>query len=230
MHIREAKADVKDHPPGTVGVYTDHIARFSDFTVSIASLEVPKDTVFSWARGVYLAYNTNRFIREMQGEWLFLMDDDHRFDQDILTRLLDLDVDVAVALTSKKFPPYDPVLYRQTGDTEVNYGLETIKMNGESGVIEVDACGKPGMLIRKNVLDAVGDPWCEFRDSEQGAEDWDFCLKIRDAGFTIHADLDNRLGHMAPVTIYKTQDASGTWGTTLALSNQGGVFLPDVDK
>jgi GT2 family glycosyltransferase len=223
--MRETPAVERIHPAGTVGVYTDHIARFSDFTVSISSLQVPQGTQFAWSRGVYLAYNTNRFVREMQGEWLFLMDDDHRFDPDILMRLLDHDVDVAVALTSKKFPPYEPVLYERTG--EAYSDLKSIELKGKSGLIEVDACGKPGMLIRKHVLDAIGDPWCEYKDSEQGAEDWDLSYKIRKAGFKIHADLDNKLGHMAPVAIYKQQDPNGNWGTMLAVSNEGGVFLPD---
>jgi len=111
MHDRELKSEVKDHPAGTIGIYTDHIARFSDFTVSITGLDVPQGTVMRWSRGVYLAYNTNEFIRNMTGEWLFLMDDDHRFDPNLLTQLLDHNVDVVCALTSKKFPPYPPVIY-----------------------------------------------------------------------------------------------------------------------
>lgn len=224
MHMREPALVSGKHPAGTVGIYTDHIARYSDFTVSIASLNVPEGTQFAWSRGVYLAYNTNRFIREMHGDWLFMMDDDHRFDPDILTRLLDHNVDVAVALTSKKFPPYEPVLYKRTGKGYSD--LEAIDLSGQSGLIQVDACGKPGMLIRKHVLDAIDDPWCEYKDSEQGAEDWDLSYKIREAGFKIHADLDLSLGHMAPVAIYKQRDPNGNWGTMLAVSNEGGVFLP----
>lgn len=46
MHIREQKK-TNNHPPGTIGLYTDHIARFSDFTVSITGLDVPQGTVLS---------------------------------------------------------------------------------------------------------------------------------------------------------------------------------------
>lgn len=60
-----------------------------------------------------------------------------------------------------------------------------------------------------------------------GAEDFDLCAKIRNAGFSIWADLDIPLGHMAPYTAYKTKDSNGNWGTTLALDSQGGVFIPD---
>lgn len=226
MHAREGKGTT-EHPPGTVGIYTDHIARFSDFTVSIASLDIPEGTQLSWARGVYLAFNTNRFIRELHGEWLFMMDDDHRFEPDILTRLLDHDLDVVVALTSKKFPPYEPVLYEHNKHVEGNYGLKPIDLAGKNGLIEVDACGKPGMLIRKNVLDAIPDPWCEFRDSEQGAEDMDLCLKIKEAGFKIYADLDIKLSHMAAVAITKVQDPKGNWGSMISLGNgDNGVFIP----
>lgn len=227
MHIRDAARTIHDHSPGTVGIYTDNIARFSDFTVSITGLQVPDGTVFSWSRGVYLAYNTNRFIREMHGDWLFLMDDDHRFEPDILKRLLDHDLDVVCALTSKKFPPYEPVIYRQSG-VEENFGLAPVKLEqGMSGLIEIDACGKPGMLIRKHVLDAIPDPWCEFRDSSQGAEDMDFCMKIRDAGFKIHCDLDVQLAHMAPMAVYKVRDPDGRWGSSIVLSNEAAIFVHD---
>ena len=45
MKLREAHGIDSHHPPGSVGIYTDHIARFSDFTVSFIDLKVPKGTV-----------------------------------------------------------------------------------------------------------------------------------------------------------------------------------------
>src|SRR3954463_9272378 len=99
-----------EYTPGTIGIYTDHIARFSDFSIAIRGLRVPEGTQFNWARGVYLAFNTNEFIRNMKGDWLMLMDDDHRFEPDFLERLLDHDKDVVVAHTTKKLPPYNSVL------------------------------------------------------------------------------------------------------------------------
>lgn len=212
--------------PGTVAIFTDHIARYSDFTVSLTMLKIPQGSHFMWARGVYLAYNFNHFAREMQGDWLFLMDDDHRFDPDLLMRLLAHDKDVVVGLTSKKFPPYDPVLYRKGNGDASDLGLESIDLTGKSGLIEVDACGKPGMLIKRNVLDAIPDPWCEFRDSEQGAEDLDLCLKIREAGFKIYADLDTPVSHMVPMAVTKVQ-SEGVWGTLLAVGEGKDIFLPD---
>jgi len=236
MHIRDVPTISVEskHPAGTIGIYTDHIARFSDFTVSIISLLTPPGTVYSWARGVYLAYNTNRFIRELEGDWLFLMDDDHRFDPDILMNLLDHELDVVVALTCKKFPPYEPVLY-EGNDVEESEGAFSVGTKGDvpidltglSGLIEVSACGKPGMLIRKHVLDAMSDPWYEFKNNEQRAEDFDFYNKIRTAGFKIYADLDLALGHMAPYTVTKVRDVECKWRSMLAIGGDGGVLLPD---
>lgn len=233
MHLREATVRdlITEHGPGTIGIYTDHIARFSDFTVSIQGLLTPPGTEFAWSRGVYLAYNTNRFIREMSddSEWLFLMDDDHRFDPDILMKLLDHDLDVVVATTSKKFPPYEPVLYERSGElTDPNFGHTPISLNGKSGLVEIDACGKPGMLIKRSVLDSMSDPWCEYRDSEQGAEDIDFCIKIKEqTGVKIYADLDTQLSHMVAVAVTKAADPNGNWGSMLSLGQDKGVFLPD---
>ena len=225
------------HPPGTIGIYSDHIARFVDFSVSIRALEVPEGSVFSWSRGVYLAYNTNQFIRELDGDWLFLMDDDHRFEPDILMKLLDHKLDVVVALTSKKFPPYQPVLYEEQEVVRGNghltmgsAGKVPLDLDGLSGLVEVTACGKPGMLIRKHVLDAMSDPWCEYKDSEQGAEDFDLCNKIRAAGFKIFADLELPLAHMAAYAVTKVRDPNGKWGSMLSLGSDSGVFLPDLPR
>lgn len=45
MKLREANGVATHHPPGSVGIYTDNIARFSDFTVSMIDLKVPEGTV-----------------------------------------------------------------------------------------------------------------------------------------------------------------------------------------
>jgi hypothetical protein len=103
---------------------------------------------------------------------------------------------------------------------------EPIDLEGKSGLVKVHACGKPGMLIRKHVLDAIPDPWCEYRDSEMGAEDFDLCAKIHKAGFDIWADLDLMLGHMTSMTIYKQQAPNGDWGSMLAIG-EAGVFIAD---
>lgn len=45
MKLRKATGIDSIHPPGSIGIYTDNIARFSDFTVSMMDLKVPAGTV-----------------------------------------------------------------------------------------------------------------------------------------------------------------------------------------
>ena len=61
-------------------------------------------------------------------------------------------------------------------------------------VVEVDGAGAHFMLIHRDVLTAIGDNW--YQCIRQGAgEDYDFCRKVKQAGFKIHADFSVFTGH-----------------------------------
>ena len=82
----------------------------------------------------------------------------------------------------------------------------------DSGLIEVYAAGSAGMTIKKHVLDAIGDPWMEFTPVAGGVlgEDISLCRKIRNAGFKIHVDLDNHIGHLTTVAAWPAYH-EGEW-------------------
>lgn len=71
------------------------------------------------------------------------------------------------------------------------------------GLTEIDFAGIGFMLIRRGVLERLGYPWfCRgtIYGHQDGlvwyrGDDFDFCRRIRDAGYTIHAHTGVLLGH-----------------------------------
>jgi cellulose synthase/poly-beta-1,6-N-acetylglucosamine synthase-like glycosyltransferase len=61
---------------------------------------------------------------------------------------------------------------------------------------EIDGCGAHFMLIRRDVLEAVRGPWFECTTASAG-EDFDFCRKVKAAGFPIYCDFSVFTGHVA---------------------------------
>jgi hypothetical protein len=71
------------------------------------------------------------------------------------------------------------------------------------------------MLVRRDVLEAVGYPW--FLNSDR-SEDIVFCEKARAAGFTVHANVACRLGHILTAVVTPGHDGDG-WVTGLVMGD-----------
>ncbi len=208
------------HPPGTVGVISGDLARFPAFYTSLMNLQVPSGSCWKWVRGNGVALNRNIIVRDMEGEWLWFIDDDHTFEPDVLLRLLNREVDMIQPLVATRKPPFFPYGYRFNG---LKYEGVDWKDIPASGICEWDAIGTGGTLIRRKVLDAVGDPWFEEgrTNPEALGEDLWFCRKMRDKGFRCFVDSNTRLGHIATMEIWPQQDNEGQWCIDLDLD--GGV-------
>jgi len=69
-------------------------------------------------------------------------------------------------------------------------------------VFPVDAAGSAGMLIKREVLDEMGDPWFYSTKDTEGRgvvlnEDVTFCTRARhEHGFTVYASADSTMGHI----------------------------------
>lgn len=192
------------HPPGTIVLPNAvGIVRYVQFAASMFQLEQPEGTTISIHRSASVAENTNASIREMTGEWAWLIADDHVFPPDTLLRLLDRQVDIIVPVCCKRAPPYPLVLFHEHGTREWG-GREYPAWQAlhhselpEEGVFTVDAAGSAGMLIRRRVLDAIGEPWFENSPGAAGNEDVLFCKKAREHGFDIHVDSEVFIGHLS---------------------------------
>jgi hypothetical protein len=99
-------------------------------------------------------------------------------------------------------------------------------------MFEVDAAGSAGMLVRREVLDTIGDPWFESTNGTVLNEDVIFCRKARAAGFRVFATADVVMGHLG---IFNVRPArrEGRWGALTEFSAAEEqfkhLFMPPLD-
>lgn len=62
-------------------------------------------------------------------------------------------------------------------------------------LIEADALGTGCMLIKREVLEAVGYPWFKCHDKSPGGEDFYFCERAKEAGFSVWGDFSVQCHH-----------------------------------
>lgn len=204
-------------PAGTIGVLSGDMCH-SDFATAMAHHLKPEGTRLIWTKSVDVVGNMNSMVRGMEGEWLWVLGSDHVMDFTLLLQLLEHDVDVVVPLCLKRTPPYDPVVYSHQREDGVYVGYTDLP---ESGLVPIHAAGSAGMLIRRRVLDTLEDPVFESHGGLN--EDLTFCAKVRDAGFSIWADCDARLGHISQISVWPTF-RDGAWAIDLHLGN--GQVMP----
>jgi GT2 family glycosyltransferase len=178
--------------------------------------------------GLSVARNLNVIVREMKGDWLWIMGDDHVFDENLLLQLLDHDVDVVMPVCFKRSPPFTLVLYeRERVNDEGIIEYEPLRPNAlpEKGLFPIHAAGNAGMLVRKHVLDAIGDPWFTTTQDNPN-EDLEFCRRIRDAGFKIMVDPELWLGHLGRMQVWPARK-DGKWAMQLHFDNDHKITLID---
>lgn len=221
-----------DHAPGTICVASSDLARYSEFSHSMLQCWRPNDTKIAWQIGLNVAANFNQCIRKMEGDWVWIMGDDHVFPPDTLYRLLDRNVDVVVPLCSRRKPPFIPVLFKERpADSTSPVGSFPYWAWEElptSGLHPVHVAGSAGMLIRKHVLDAIGDPWFEVGQCgrELMNEDAHFCLKLKEKGFQVYADVETWIGHLTPMAIWPHLTKGGQWTTGIDIGAPNLCLLP----
>lgn len=228
--------DVEDDSTaaGTIGIISSDLARFSDFSTCLLSLIRPTTARIVWVRGMDVCGNLNRVIKDMRGDWLWLLGDDHTFAPETLIQLLQHlerdDVDAVVPLCMKKQAPFEPVVYRSSHVSPQD-GLTYYQVADlpQHGLVPIHAAGTAGMLIRRSVLDDLPNPVFETSQGMQN-EDLILCRKIRErrerlglAGSGIWCDVDTRIGHIGIFPIYPLWQGD-RYGTIMDLGN--GHFTP----
>lgn len=202
--------------PGTIAIPCGELGRYSAFSYSMACLQYPPATTISMMQSLSIPRNLNMVIRDALAkpatEWVWLQADDHVFEPDSLMRLLSRDVDVVVPFILRRRPPFAPVLFkgeRKNEDGISEYEPFAYDELPRSGLLPVYSAGTGGMLLKRRVLEAVGDPWFEYQKGEIVSEDVDFCAKVREAGFQIYADMEVRMGHVGNFIIWPSLGADG---------------------
>lgn len=201
-------------PPGLMGVACANQARYTAFYSDFTQLACPPGSRASYVISCMVVSNMNDLARgalELPGgDWLLILGDDHRLPPMFLVRLLERmyreDLDVIVPLCLYRGFPFGPVLYKGRNADGTWEPIPLTELP-DGGLMEVYAAGTGGMVIRRRVLEALGDP--VFGDRE--GEDLLFCERAREHGFRIHADLDVTIGHITPVALSASR-RNGAWG------------------
>lgn len=205
------------------GVLSNEAARYAEFWACMMRLEMPSGSVQDVAIGTDYVSNQNLLAQRCLDDgfdYLWLMGDDHSFAPDLLERLLvsarAYDLPILVPLCSTRRAPFSLVDYGRNPDPDgPDYlSVSLTDIPGE-GIIELDAAGSAGMLIRRDVLETVPQPW--FENSPR-SEDIVFCERAVAAGFKIHADVACRLGHILTAVVTPGHTGDG-WVTGLVMGD-----------
>lgn len=131
--------------------------------------------------------------------YLFMVDDDMVFRQDLFEQLYRHNVDIVAPLAFTRNPPYLPVLYQ--GDTiwdpiekKEAFRFECIRNYPRNKLVEVDAVGFGAVLINLDIVKRMNPPY--FMTSSGTGEDIQFCLAAKKAGARVFSDTSTILGHM----------------------------------
>jgi Glycosyltransferase like family 2 len=231
--------DLLSESPGTIALPTSEVGRFALFTVSLAGTQQPEGCYLDASCSASVTENLNGILRRLreQDRWVWIMGDDHVWQADTLMLMLETldeypEIDVLVPLCVKRNPPWNLVLFDEldSNDEDGNPLFRTIPFERvpDSGVFEVDAAGSAGMLIRREVLDALGDPiFYSTMDSEGRQvvlnEDVSFCSRLRRHGFRIFATADVALGHLGIFNV-RPLFHEGRWGALTEFSTMEDRF------
>jgi hypothetical protein len=213
------------HQPGTIVVTAASLARYAEFWLSLESVQVPYGTRLVAARGADIPHQLNEGIRRMTGDWCWILGDDHTFEADILLKLLSRNVDVVMPVVPRRDPPFCPVLlHGPISNSMTRYAWTELPITGLYQLPKTDICGQAGALIRKPILDKLGDPWFQCGQVDKGRlqEDIWFMQQLHNLDVPIYIDCDQVMPHIANVTI-TPQKHGGRWYAGY-MSKQGPVL------
>lgn len=154
--------------------------------------------IVHWARNS-LAREVKDLVCDYTGEkftHLLWLDDDHVFNPDMALYLAQYSkLDMVSALYYKRTEKPVPVVYTREGVEEIEDELihNTIVIPPNT-LFECDAVGFGAMLMRRDVLDRVPEPWFTF--DNKGGEDISFCVQAKKHGIRVWCDPRYKLGHI----------------------------------
>lgn len=176
------------------------------FALSLAMIRKPEEDEFACAtRMGSLIYNSrNDLARQAIAagfDWVFWLDSDMVFGQDILIKMMDVarknNLDFLSGLYFRRTQPFTPVAFdhlevNENGDCEWS-DFEELPQS----LFEVGGCGFGCVLIKTDVLAAVHEKYVDmFMPIAHMGEDLSFCWRARQLGYKIFMDPNITLGHV----------------------------------
>jgi hypothetical protein len=225
------------HSPGTIIVAAGVTPRYYEFQMSLEGLHVPAGTTLHIERSCDITQNFNKGVRDMVGEWAWFLGDDHSFPPDMLLNLLNYKKDVVVPVTPCKIAPWFPCMMHGPADPERDgfwhedmllYHWDEVSGTGIMELPKGDFIGQAGMLVKKTVLNKLGDPWfkCGQLDPGRLQEDLMFCHELQQLGYTVWIYQDVILDHHFIIGVTARRHL-GKWVPALR-SGANVLTLPDA--
>lgn len=205
---------------GLIGVISDHAARYTWFSQSLAALSYDADiTTIEWRVGANRGTSRNALAQaclDQELDWLFMVDDDQVFQPDALTRLLSHEQPVVSALIVQRGAPFLPTAYATFQECE--FQPLDMRSVGHDNLVQVAGVGSGGILVRAHVLGALntGEPW--FLYTEQFGEDLYFSQRCLEAEIPMFVDTGCRMGHLIPAAVVPAW-LGDRWGTGIQLAD-----------
>lgn len=205
---------------GLIAVPCQELMRYSHFFITFSALDIsdiPGGVRTFVQPGLDIFKQCNDAVTEAKrigADWLWIIGDDHLFTPSIIKDLLEHGKDVTVPHCLQRSAPFLPVVYKfENAEGEHMPYIDL----PNSGLVEVYAAGSAGMLIRRPVIEAMPErPFTTSRGHHN--EDLEFCRHVREAGFTIHCDVDTKLGHVGTMyCIPEWKDDGYGWGAAVTL-------------
>lgn len=193
-----------------IAVPTDKYVEPETFK-SIYDLNVPNgyEVHFQIATGTQVDQ-----IRNLIADWatrfdyLFAVDADMSFAPDTLERLLSHDKDVVSGLYIQRKPGQHILEIYRNGR---NVPYSDIK---GKGLVEIDGCGFGCVLVKSEVIRAIGYPQFVYKSALDHAytvsEDTYFCSKATQLGFKVWADTTIKCGHHGASVFYVDDSIAAT--------------------
>jgi len=173
------------------------------FVYSLLAMERP-DFVLIHADNGGIDALRNDLVQKAQAvkaNKLLMIDTDQVYPADTVTKLLDHHLPVVGAVVHRRYPPFDPIMLKQT-----DMGWEGITKFEYGDLVEVDATGAGCMLYDMEVFKKLPYPWFKFRGQENGiimGEDIGFCLDLKHVGYKVHVDTSIDIEHLTTMAVNK---------------------------
>lgn len=146
-------------------------------------------------------------------DYILWLDSDMTFEPDVLDRLMadiegEEDGEKKMAVTGLCFgrrPPFKPCIFNQLDVKQEGNMISPVAENWydypRNQVFEVEACGFACMLMRMDVLEAMGIYGVPFFPVAGMGEDLTFCWRARKLDIRIHCDSRIKPGHIMRVSV-----------------------------
>jgi hypothetical protein len=200
-----------------IGVISDHAARYTWFSQSLAEMDKPDNSVVEWRVGANRGESRNSLVRSCLARgyrWLFFVDDDQVFQPDVLNRLSKHKQPVVSALIMQRASPFLPTSYATFQECE----FQPLDLNsvGHDNLVQVAGVGSGGLLVRREVFEQLEEPW--FVYTENFGEDLFFSQRCFEAEVPMFVDTGCRMGHLIPAAVIPAWLGS-RWGVGIQLAD-----------